>query len=61
MHSIDSISPKGGIEGCQGAWAYPEGGMGAVSSAMAKSAISNGAHIFTDQVIFHFVLTNRLL
>ncbi|KAI9561981.1 putative oxidoreductase [Daphnia sinensis] len=28
----------GGVEGKQGAWAYPEGGMGGVSSAMAKSA-----------------------
>jgi len=40
----------GSIEGHQGAWAYPEGGMGGVSNAMAKSAIANGASIFTDQV-----------
>ena len=40
----------GSIEGHQGAWAYPQGGMGAVSNAMAKSAIARGASIFTDQV-----------
>ena len=58
----------GGVEGKQGAWAYPEGGkmvspshntfmlnwwvlgMGAVSSAMAKSAVEKGVTIFTDQV-----------
>ncbi|EFX86348.1 putative oxidoreductase [Daphnia pulex] len=41
----------GGVEGKQGAWAYPEGGMGAVSSAMAKSAVEKGATIFTDQTV----------
>ena len=44
------LNEKGEIEGRQGAWAYPEGGMGGVSSAMAKSAVANGARIFTDQV-----------
>lgn len=41
----------GGVEGKQGAWAYPEGGMGAVSNAMAKSAVEKGATIFTDQTV----------
>lgn len=40
----------GEIEGRQGAWAYPQGGMGAVSDAMARSARARGVHIFTDQV-----------
>lgn len=31
-------------------WAYPEGGMGAVSQAAATAAASYGAHIFTDMV-----------
>jgi len=31
-------------------WAYPEGGMGAVSQAAASAASSYGAHIFTDMV-----------
>jgi hypothetical protein len=44
------LNEQGEIEGRQGAWAYPEGGMGGVSSAMAKSAVANGARIYTDQV-----------
>jgi len=39
----------GSIEGQQGAWAYPQGGMGSVSNAMARSAVARGASIFTDQ------------
>jgi phytoene dehydrogenase-like protein len=31
-------------------WAYPEGGMGAVTQAMAAAAASYGAHIFTNVV-----------
>ena len=30
----------GELDGIRGAWGYPEGGMGAVSGAIAKSAIS---------------------
>ena len=46
----------GSIEGRQGAWAYPQGGMGSVSNAMAKSAVAKGASIFTSQVC-HQILT----
>jgi phytoene dehydrogenase-like protein len=31
-------------------WSYPEGGMGAVTQAMAAAAASYGAHIFTNVV-----------
>ena len=40
----------GEIEGVKGAWAYPEGGMGAVSAAICSSALERGAHVFTEQV-----------
>jgi len=46
----------GTIEGQQGAWAYPEGGMGGVSNAMAKSAIARGASIFTEQDVQQLML-----
>ena len=38
----------GEVEGVRGAWGYPEGGMGAVSEAMARSALAAGAEMFTD-------------
>lgn len=60
MH--DTYAPGGGyvllhhvmgeLEGKRGAWGYPEGGMGAVSQALANSAKDHGAHIFTDEVGF---------
>ncbi|KAA0199011.1 hypothetical protein HAZT_HAZT002230 [Hyalella azteca] len=34
--------------GVKGAWGNPVGGMGAVTSAMARSAQASGAHIFTN-------------
>lgn len=40
----------GGVDDHKGAWAYPEGGMGAVSKAIANCAIDHGAHIYTNQV-----------
>ena len=40
----------GELEGKKGAWGYVEGGMGAVSAAIARSARSHGASIFTDKV-----------
>ncbi|KAE8740569.1 hypothetical protein FOCC_FOCC013902 [Frankliniella occidentalis] len=59
MH--DTHTPGGGyvllhhvmgeIDGKRGVWGYPEGGMGAVSQALADSAASHGAHIFTNQVL----------
>ena len=41
----------GELEGIRGAWGYPEGGMGAVSAAIAKSALSVGAQLFTDSSV----------
>jgi phytoene dehydrogenase-like protein len=38
----------GEIEGVKGAWGYPEGGMGAVSEAIAKSARESGVDIFVN-------------
>jgi len=40
----------GGVDGTPGAWAYPQGGMGAVTVAMANSAKALGVHIFTNMV-----------
>lgn len=40
----------GGLEGMRGAWAYVEGGMGALSEAIASSATAHGASIFTEKV-----------
>lgn len=42
----------GGIDGVRGSWGYPEGGMGAVSEAIALSAQALGTTILTDQVRF---------
>lgn len=41
----------GGLEGVRGAWGFPEGGMGAVSDAIARSALSAGAQLFTDSPV----------
>ncbi|XP_043240227.1 pyridine nucleotide-disulfide oxidoreductase domain-containing protein 2-like [Amphibalanus amphitrite] len=41
----------GEIEGVKGAWAYPEGGMGAVSAAICSSALERGAHVFVNQPV----------
>ena len=40
----------GELEGIKGAWGYVEGGMGAVSNAIASCAKSYGATIITDKV-----------
>ena len=40
----------GELEGIKGAWGYVEGGMGAVSMAIARSAASHGAEIYTNKV-----------
>lgn len=34
----------------QGAWGYVQGGMGALSAAIASSAAAHGASIFTEKV-----------
>ena len=41
----------GELEGIRGAWGYPEGGMGAVSDAIAKSAQSSGAEIIVENPV----------
>ncbi|XP_005407719.1 PREDICTED: pyridine nucleotide-disulfide oxidoreductase domain-containing protein 2 isoform X2 [Chinchilla lanigera] len=41
----------GGLEGRQGAWAYVQGGMGALSDAIASSATVHGASIFTEKTV----------
>ena len=41
----------GELEGIRGAWGYPEGGMGAVSGAIAKSALAAGAEIYTQKEV----------
>ena len=38
----------GELEGVKGAWGYPEGGMGGVSNAIAKSAIESGAEVVVN-------------
>ncbi|ODM88093.1 Pyridine nucleotide-disulfide oxidoreductase domain-containing protein 2, partial [Orchesella cincta] len=49
----------GGIDGKPGAWAYAEGGMGAVSSAIGSSAAQLGASIFTGQEIQEIVYSSE--
>ena len=41
----------GEIEGRQGVWAYVEGGMGAVSNAIARSAAERGATLVTNAAV----------
>ena len=41
----------GELEGIRGAWGYPEGGMGAVSDAIAKSAQASGAEIVLESPV----------
>ena len=41
----------GELEGIRGAWGYPEGGMGAVSDAIAKSAQEAGADIVVESPV----------
>ncbi|XP_008830178.1 pyridine nucleotide-disulfide oxidoreductase domain-containing protein 2 isoform X2 [Nannospalax galili] len=41
----------GGLEGMQGAWGYVQGGMGALSDAIASSATAHGASIFTEKSV----------
>ena len=45
----------GELEGIKGAWAYVEGGMGAVSEAIARSAKAKGANIFVNMVSCHLL------
>ncbi|XP_051055824.1 pyridine nucleotide-disulfide oxidoreductase domain-containing protein 2 isoform X2 [Phodopus roborovskii] len=41
----------GSLEGMQGAWSYVQGGMGALSDAIASSATAHGASIFTEKTV----------
>ncbi|XP_003497835.1 pyridine nucleotide-disulfide oxidoreductase domain-containing protein 2 [Cricetulus griseus] len=41
----------GNLEGIQGAWSYVQGGMGALSDAIASSATTHGASIFTEKTV----------
>uniref|UniRef100_A0A2K6FHI7 Pyridine nucleotide-disulfide oxidoreductase domain-containing protein 2 n=1 Tax=Propithecus coquereli TaxID=379532 RepID=A0A2K6FHI7_PROCO len=41
----------GGLEGMRGAWGYVQGGMGALSEAIASSATTHGASIFTEKAV----------
>ncbi|OBS70270.1 hypothetical protein A6R68_01188, partial [Neotoma lepida] len=41
----------GSQEGTQGAWSYVQGGMGALSDAIASSATAHGASIFTEKTV----------
>ncbi|CAL8125815.1 unnamed protein product [Orchesella dallaii] len=49
----------GGIDGKPGAWAYAEGGMGAVSAAIGSSAAQLGASIFSGQEIQEIVYSQE--
>lgn len=48
----------GGIDGRDGAWVYVEGGMGALSSAIASSATALGADIFTNSEVQQILVEN---
>ena len=48
----------GELEGVKGAWGYPEGGMGSVSNAIAKSAIESGAEIVVDSEVEEILTTD---
>ena len=49
----------GEIEGRQGVWAYVEGGMGAVSDAIARSAVERGATLVTNAAVERIAVTNN--
>jgi len=47
----------GELEGIRGAWGYPEGGMGGVSNAIAKSALAAGAELFASSPVASITTT----
>lgn len=49
----------GGIDGRDGAWVYVEGGMGALSTAIATSATALGADIFTNSEVEQILVKNE--
>lgn len=46
----------GELEKEKGVWGYVEGGMGGVSQAMARAARSHGVEIFTEKVMFLWIM-----
>ncbi|XP_076058041.1 pyridine nucleotide-disulfide oxidoreductase domain-containing protein 2-like [Oratosquilla oratoria] len=44
------------LAGVRGAWGYPEGGMGGVTQAMARSAREAGAELYTSQEVQNIVV-----
>ncbi|XP_052219667.1 pyridine nucleotide-disulfide oxidoreductase domain-containing protein 2-like isoform X2 [Dreissena polymorpha] len=49
----------GEIEGVKGAWGYVEGGMGAVSQAIANCAMDRGASVFTNKPVRTILTKNN--
>ncbi|GLH05938.1 Pyridine nucleotide-disulfide oxidoreductase domain-containing protein 2 [Gryllus bimaculatus] len=49
----------GELDGVRGAWGYPEGGMGAVTKALADSAMAVGADIFTSKKVQQIKVDSR--
>merc|ERR1712137_948387 len=49
----------GELEGIRGAWGYPEGEMGAVSDAIAKSAQEAGADIVVESPVKEILVDDR--
>lgn len=48
----------GKLEGRQGAWAYVEGGMGALSEVLAKVLRNSGGEVFTDSEVAEVIVTD---
>eukprot|EP00742_Colponemidia_sp_Colp-10_P008874 GILJ01009638.1.p1 GENE.GILJ01009638.1~~GILJ01009638.1.p1 ORF type:complete len:581 (+),score=102.40 GILJ01009638.1:22-1743(+) len=48
----------GETNGARGVWAYVQGGMGALSDAIAKAAVSHGARLETNQTVQRIVVNN---
>ncbi|KAL3863107.1 hypothetical protein ACJMK2_004882 [Sinanodonta woodiana] len=48
----------GELEGVKGAWGYVEGGMGAVSQAIANCALDHGVEIFTEKPVSSIITKN---
>src|SRR5205823_11690945 len=45
-------------DGTMGSWGFPEGGMGAVTAAMASAARSFGAEVRTDSAVERITVRN---
>ena len=51
----------GELEGVKGAWGYPEGGMGAVSDSIARSAIESGAEVITNSQVEKIIVNSGVV